>query len=46
MLSGLPLTVQAAVFDGAFFDAVSPLNDGRGAPEIDIGRREWVVAPT
>jgi len=36
--------VQAACFDGAFFDAVSPFLDGRIAPEVDIGGRDVAEA--
>ena len=39
MLSRLLLMVQAAVLDGAFFDPVSPFDDGGVAPEVGIGGR-------
>ena len=34
MLSDLPLMVQAAILDGLFFDAASPVLDSRIAPEV------------
>ena len=37
MLSGLPLMVQAAAFDGEFLDPFSPFYDGRGTPEVGVG---------
>jgi len=49
MLSGLPLMVQATIFDNAFFDAFSLFLDGCIPPEVKIGRRDitevFVIAP-
>ena len=39
MLSRLALMVQAAVFDGQFFDPVPPFDDGGVAAEVGVGGR-------
>ena len=44
MLSGLPLMVQAAAFDGEFLDPFSPFYDGRGTAEVGVGRCDFADA--
>ncbi len=44
MLSGLPLMIQTAVVDGEFLYPFSPFDDGCGAPEVDVGRRDVAEA--
>ncbi len=44
MLSGVPLMIQAAVFDGEFLDPFSPFDNGGGAPEVGVSRRDVAEA--
>ena len=44
MLSGVPLMIQAAVFDGEFLDPFSPFDNGGGAAEVGVSRRDVAEA--
>jgi len=44
MLSGVPLMIQAAVFDGEFLDPFSPFDNGGGAAEVGVSRRDVALS--
>jgi len=40
----VPLMIQAAVFDGEFLDPFSPFDNGSGAAEVGVSRRDVAEA--